>query len=461
MATLHGPSPRVRGKRGQERRDGSISRSIPARAGKAVSGQQSDGTGRVHPRACGESVTDRSSIAPEYGPSPRVRGKLGALVEPAERPGSIPARAGKAAVWATASRVRRVHPRACGESVQSKLKDMDDDGPSPRVRGKPAQRHRGSVVIRSIPARAGKASGRNTTTGACRVHPRACGESWRIPPVRGGHGGPSPRVRGKLSIDLEEDVHDGSIPARAGKASRMRFGVRSPTVHPRACGESLVCSRWMQIGMGPSPRVRGKLPSGRFERNRGRSIPARAGKAESSIFRWTPSQVHPRACGESGAEMSVLSACSGPSPRVRGKRDGLPVSRGRHGSIPARAGKAMPIQRLVHRFWVHPRACGESVCDLDGYICNFGPSPRVRGKHPTPGPARRPSRSIPARAGKAWVSGSPSQRATVHPRACGESGKVRWYRRMSTGPSPRVRGKLQTKSENHPPTTVRSLFRPS
>ena len=70
--------------------------------------------------------------------------------------------------------------------------------------------------------------------------------------------GPSPRVRGKPTITQSIDGFLGSIPARAGETVERPLGSNKGGVHPRACGGNL--DRLLQPvqRLGPSPRVRGK-----------------------------------------------------------------------------------------------------------------------------------------------------------------------------------------------------------
>jgi hypothetical protein len=51
-------------------------------------------------------------------------------------------------------------------------------------------------------------------------------------------------------------------------------------------------------------------------------------------------------------------------------------------------------------------------------------------------------RFIPAPAGPARSARLPAMRCTVHPRACGAIGTVKWFDQVRGGPSPRLRGQL-------------------
>ena len=281
--TRQGPSPRVRGKTVPPapglnlRVPGSIPRACGgthprkymARAGPSLLGQSMLG-GSIPARA-GETRPSRSAWKPSFGPSPRVRGKplrprvrgklrivsigpsprvRGKLVQFPNATGeSIPARAGEAT---STSVLRGSIPARAGEASPSWSGGSD----LPRLL---AVRHQ-RAGCGSIPARAGETRTRTAyPVASCEaVHPRACGGNG--PTCCVGRVHPSDR---------------GSIPARAPRTRR----IRGRTVHPRACGGNIINTRArgvdVDVNVGPSPRVRGKLVSP------GRSIPARAGETFS------------------------------------------------------------------------------------------------------------------------------------------------------------------------------------
>ena len=266
---------------------------IPARAEEAFRSTLLASPTRVHPRACGGNEVLCGQCSIEEGPSPRVRGKPRGRPGEAARMGSIPARAGETVAGGRGARPEAVHPRACGGNNTSTVVSCSGSGPSPRVRGKPWRRGTTKRRRRSIPARAGETvrpRARRSTPG---VHPRACGGNPMNANSVRASSGPSPRVRGNT-----------------------------------------ITSTGPMRGAGPSPRVRGK----RFHRHnncaaRG-SIPARAGETRSSSPRkpLTSGRVHPRACGGNGVAARRVHprACGGKGEASRGHRGG---------SIPARAGE--------------------------------------------------------------------------------------------------------------------------
>ena len=231
-----------------------------------------------------------------------------------------------------------------------------------------------------------------------------CGEHGFTVSTCAPSAGPSPRVRGTLP----------SFPIQS----------RTFAVHPRVCGEhALKCQADLIVyrsipacagntsedflddspNPGPSPRVRG-TPPGR-----------------ASAVWWWP--VHPRVCGEHAVApvdpvplIRSIPACAGNTNRPVQARDAAlgPSPRVR-GTPPNRLGS--PSARPVH-----PRVCGEHLHPLPQCPQVGGPSPRVRGTRT-------------ARAG-------PPMSAAVHPRVCGEHPEKVFASAPMFGPSPRVRGTL-------------------
>ena len=130
----------------------------------------------------------------------------------------------------------------------------------------------------------------------------------------------------------------------------------------------------------------------------------------------------------------------GPSPRLRGTRvpKGREAHRGR--SIPAPAGNTKTIFSGLRPRSVHPRACGEHPRRPGPWTPVCGPSPRLRGTLDTLGLKLLEHRSIPAPAGNTTEKGTSRELSTVHPRACGEHLFHRRRQTYAPGPSPRLRG---------------------
>ena len=274
-----------------------------------------------------------------------------------------------------------------------------------------------------------------------RAHPRACGENAVVREFGEAARGSSPRVRGKPTETLTSLPATGLIPARAGKTHWIHQTAICGAAHPRACGENLL-PRLAVVGhVGSSPRVRGKQAVQALGGEPGGLIPARAGKTTSPTAASTSAWAHPRACGENSTASATSRCWSGSSPRVRGKRGDQGPPAGGGGLIPARAGKTGSRSQACGPAPAHPRACGENSASDPPWLGSTGSSPRVRGKPQTRIDLREISRLIPARAGKTLPRDDMHARRAAHPRACGENVREVSLTAIPAGSSPRVRGK--------------------
>ena len=212
-------------------------------------------------------------------------------------------------------------------------------GRSPRVRGRPPPHLWPNLIPRTIPACAGKTAG-----GRChiRIHeddPRVCGEDAVNTGRADRRKGRSPRVRGRPPPSTSVRAGPGTIPACAGKTEAGEIPTAKARDDPRVCGEDAPKTDYLVLGLGRSPRVRGRLSHLGTEADLDGTIPACAGK--TVLIEVSPCALKddPRVCGEDGSETRVQQDYPGRSPRVRGRRQ-----LGEHGrqwvrTIPACAGK--------------------------------------------------------------------------------------------------------------------------
>ena len=252
-----GSSPRVRGKRPSHVRKGFRKRIIPARAGQTrclVSERQ---VSPDHPRACGANLYMKMWARGSDGSSPRVRGKLVRVLGRVALGRIIPARAGQTVALLSAANAPPDHPRACGANAWDGTSAPPDFGSSPRVRGKLHRFPLRSFRVRIIPARAGQTDAYRIDDYEHPDHPRACGANdithingstfiGSSPRVRGKHGralvrreraaGSSPRVRGKRMGWHVRAARFWIIPARAGQTPSVSAALIPRPDHPRACG---------------------------------------------------------------------------------------------------------------------------------------------------------------------------------------------------------------------------------
>ena len=108
---------------------------IPAYAGNTVEPMRSTTPRRDHPRVCGEHTVHNPTGKAAEGSSPRMRGTQMKLNFDSKDGGIIPAYAGNTKCRENRPRIRRDHPRVCGEH-DSTVSDRDlGRGSSPRMRG--------------------------------------------------------------------------------------------------------------------------------------------------------------------------------------------------------------------------------------------------------------------------------------------------------------------------------------
>ena len=131
------------------------------------------------------------------------------------------------------------------------------------------------------------------------------------------------------------------IPAPAGNTRHRRPLVPSTTVHPRACGEHEARVTLASSARGSSPRLRGTQWCARRRHPRRRFIPAPAGNTQRIAIRWDSITVHPRACGEHHGRPPKACSVPGSSPRLRGTRESCSFLPRRSRFIPAPAGNTV------------------------------------------------------------------------------------------------------------------------
>ena len=216
MSKCCGSSPRVRGTGREIPANQRIGRFIPACAGNGLPVSRWRLGFAVHPRVCGERSLSRKTEQGRIGSSPRVRGTDGLeqLCVPLRR--FIPACAGNGQPWVFAFNVSPVHPRVCGERMQTATKARERIGSSPRVRGTVGQRHPRDAQGRFIPACAGNGRIHHPGDQGHPVHPRVCGERRQFPPQVPEDAGSSPRVRGTVPSRYRDGQERRFIPACAG-----------------------------------------------------------------------------------------------------------------------------------------------------------------------------------------------------------------------------------------------------
>ena len=208
---------------------------------------------------CGEKKRGQAAFCAVPGSPPRVRGKDEIADSVHAVVGITPACAGKS-------------PRHCRRKKEIR-------GSPPRVRGKERCRPARGWRSRITPACAGKSSLCGNQIRVRRDHPRVCGEkACATGRGRTALGSP-PRVRGKVVGELINFKSEWITPACAGK--RQCLNLRRPAIrdHPRVCGEKNVKQLVKIPWRGSPPRVRGKVNKFNEPLRRGGITPACAGKS--------------------------------------------------------------------------------------------------------------------------------------------------------------------------------------
>ena len=276
-----GTSPRARGKPPRMAGVVMAGGNIPACAGKTVIDHPDSEGGGEHPRVRGENGQPEKFYAHPRGTSPRARGKLVChpLIGFLQR--NIPACAGKTGSPAGSKIEAEEHPRVRGENKSQTDSKPYANGTSPRARGKRELWHGTKTAAGNIPACAGKTRRVGILAARQTEHPRVRGENSLMGEIRNQEDGTSPRARGKLSLRANSIHHQRNIPTCAGKTVGRLRRHRGRQEHPRVRGENGTLIRMGPILRGTSPRARGKHVSklqGVFDSG---NIPACAGKTQS------------------------------------------------------------------------------------------------------------------------------------------------------------------------------------
>ena len=150
---------------------------------------------------------------------------------------------------------------------------------------------------------------------------------------------------------------------------------------------------------------------------------------------------HPRVGGENSGDWWTIPIGRVSSPRGRGKRAPTKPPPRPTRLIPARAGKTHRGPRRGHCGKAHPRAGGENLTVHFSAANVCGSSPRGRGKPIADRNRRTCRRLIPAWAGKTAPVPVGNGWPWAHPRVGGENGGPWLVRPGFPGSSPRGRGK--------------------
>ena len=317
--SVRGLSPRGRGKPRQRRRRPEPQRSIPAWAGETLPAGSPAAPLRVYPRVGGGNLREPGYPGAHRGLSPRGRGKLYPLTESPPSRRSIPAWAGETDALELLHRFVQVYPRVGGGNMLQWVNLRDECGLSPRGRGKRLAGDDGLVQAGSIPAWAGETSMSLEDWIFAKVYPRVGGGNLGRVRAGNAYGGLSPRGRGKPSSDYHLTENSRSIPAWAGETVALQELACGAPVYPRVGGGNLDRSDPGHGHGGLSPRGRGKPAALFLPAPCSGSIPAWAGETPMPWPASPPSAVYPRVGGGNVVTPGSDGTAKGLSPRGRGK----------------------------------------------------------------------------------------------------------------------------------------------
>ena len=282
------------------------------------------------------------------------------LFDVAPQPGNIPAYAGRTQERSLNAPYRQKHPRIRGENHRDLRRGRFFLETSPHTRGEPSAAV--SVLDRpgNIPAYAGRTCFVRRSRRAFEKHPRIRGENLLLGDPEFGDLETSPHTRGELVWRIPtEDAH-GNIPAYAGRTGCPKNPARLRQKHPRIRGENtpqhLAGGRITET----SPHTRGEHRRSVFMRARQGNIPAYAGRTDAKAEKTAQLEKHPRIRGENSGAATRFGLYSETSPHTRGELSHPEPQVLIDGNIPAYAGRTWFRVRCAVATRKHPRIRGEN-----------------------------------------------------------------------------------------------------
>ena len=146
----------MRGKPLSDYEGSGTNRITPAGAGKTFRHHRRDNGKKDHPRRCGENHFPSILPTSYPGSPPQVRGKLAVCISINTADRITPAGAGKTFSGQPRRRIRKDHPRRCGENDNLEISQGLTMGSPPQVRGKQREKLKEAALAGITPAGAGK-----------------------------------------------------------------------------------------------------------------------------------------------------------------------------------------------------------------------------------------------------------------------------------------------------------------
>ncbi len=175
---------------------------------------------------------------------------------------------------------------------------------------------------------------------AVAVQPREHGALVHDPRRHGVRRGPTPRTRGAPDWRPARGAGQGSNPANTGRSGLGEAPIFVWGVQPREHGALILGGGGGRGGWGPTPRTRGALRKAPLVTPAMGSNPANTGRSSPSTVPVSWQTVQPREHGALASPPRKPCMTGGPTPRTRGARLTLLLSRQIPGSNPANTGRS-------------------------------------------------------------------------------------------------------------------------
>ena len=312
---------------------------IPAYAGRTQERSLNAPYRQKHPRIRGENHRDLRRGRFFLETSPHTRGEPSAAVSVLDRPGNIPAYAGRTIYGEDVNLDAEKHPRIRGENHLARLQVRNHAETSPHTRGERCCCATQPDSPGNIPAYAGRTCFVRRSRRAFEKHPRIRGENLLLGDPEFGDLETSPHTRGELVWRIPtEDAH-GNIPAYAGRTGCPKNPARLRQKHPRIRGENVEALFGSASILETSPHTRGEPGNVLIPLKIAGNIPAYAGRTIGVKDSEVSYQKHPRIRGENEGFRNIRGKIKETSPHTRGELRSGNAIWVVFGNIPAYAGR--------------------------------------------------------------------------------------------------------------------------
>ena len=271
---------------------------IPAYAGRTQERSLNAPYRQKHPRIRGENHRDLRRGRFFLETSPHTRGEPSAAVSVLDRPGNIPAYAGRTIYGEDVNLDAEKHPRIRGENHLARLQVRNHAETSPHTRGELVAQRILHDCARNIPAYAGRTIGVKDSEVSYQKHPRIRGENEGFRNIRGKIKETSPHTRGELKQKNTRARPTRNIPAYAGRTRLILHVAVYAWKHPRIRGENSGAATRFGLYSETSPHTRGELSHPEPQVLIDGNIPAYAGRTWFRVRCAVATRKHPRIRGE-------------------------------------------------------------------------------------------------------------------------------------------------------------------